>query len=88
MFLLSTPASAPALSSERSVRTASQWPTLCIGNTSSTSYGSFFGYNTQWRDLTLGIGAFSMNRAWAERDRCYYGRRASSFLGVTVRDGN
>jgi hypothetical protein len=40
----------------------SQWPTLGTANTSAATCGAFFGYNTQWQDVTLGVEA-NLNRA-------------------------
>ncbi len=37
--------------------TPSQWPVLGTANNSAPSYGGFFGYNTQWQDLVLGVEA-------------------------------
>ena len=42
--------------------TPSQWPVLGTANNSAPSYGGFFGYNTQWQDLVLGVEA-NLNRA-------------------------
>lgn len=37
--------------------TPSQWPILGTANNTGPSYGGFFGYNTQWQDVVLGVEA-------------------------------
>jgi outer membrane immunogenic protein len=77
----------------------SQWPNLPKSSSSGTNYGAFFGYNSQWDDIILGV-EFAYNfgsnmsaaandligRSFTASDGYLYGVQVASQAAMSFKD--